>query len=161
MVHPIIDEYYSYNPSHSRSSKYVQDKGLVTNEKGVLNGGSPGTTPGSLSTTSTKSTLSSSLRDSIATTLIPSMHSALPTIITARENDRADFRQLSSVQARDTWKPQDTQNTKKKRISLTSMDVSPSGTPIIEREPDSPPPRAAYGDPNKIAQYFPELNQGF
>lgn len=33
MVHPIIDDYYSYNPYHSRSSKFVQDKGLVTNEK--------------------------------------------------------------------------------------------------------------------------------
>ncbi len=33
MVHPIIDEYYSYNPYHSRSSKFAQDKGLVTNEK--------------------------------------------------------------------------------------------------------------------------------
>ena len=33
MVHPIIDENYSYNPYHCRSSKFVQDKGLVTNEK--------------------------------------------------------------------------------------------------------------------------------
>jgi len=160
MVHPIIDEYYSYNPSHSRSSKYVQDKGLVTNEKAALNGSSPGTTPGSSTTTSTKSKLSI-LHDSIATTLVPSMHSASPTITTSRENDRADYRQLSSAQPRDTWKPQDTQNTKKKRISPTAIDISPSGTPTIEQELDSPPPRAAYGDPNKIAQYFPELNQGF
>src|SRR4051812_19921833 len=44
MVHPIIDEYYSYNPYHQRSSKFVQDKGLITNEKGTLN--SPAGTPG-------------------------------------------------------------------------------------------------------------------
>jgi glutamine amidotransferase len=49
MVHPIIDEYYSYNPYHSRSSKFVQDKGLVTNEKGGNASSrslSPATTPG-------------------------------------------------------------------------------------------------------------------
>lgn len=45
MVHPIIDEYYNYNPSHSRSSKFVQDKGLVTNEKGTLSSSSPAVTP--------------------------------------------------------------------------------------------------------------------
>lgn len=33
MVHPIIDNYYSYNPYHCRSSKFVQEKGLVADEK--------------------------------------------------------------------------------------------------------------------------------
>ena len=33
MVHPIIDENYSYNPYHSRSSKYARAKGLVASEK--------------------------------------------------------------------------------------------------------------------------------
>jgi glutamine amidotransferase len=33
MIHPIIDEYYNYNPYHSRSSKFAVEKGLVTNEK--------------------------------------------------------------------------------------------------------------------------------
>ncbi|CAD6505973.1 BgTH12-06905 [Blumeria graminis f. sp. triticale] len=33
MVHPIIDEYYDASPSHSRSTKFVHDQGLVANEK--------------------------------------------------------------------------------------------------------------------------------
>lgn len=33
MVHPIIDENYSYNPYHSRSSNYARAKGLVATEK--------------------------------------------------------------------------------------------------------------------------------
>lgn len=33
MVHPIIDEYYDASPSHSRSTKFVQDQGLIANEK--------------------------------------------------------------------------------------------------------------------------------
>ena len=27
MIHPIIDEFYSYNPSHSRSSQFARTKG--------------------------------------------------------------------------------------------------------------------------------------
>jgi glutamine amidotransferase len=46
MVHPIIDEYYSYNPYHSRSSKFAQDKGLVTNEKAPRNTPPAAVTPG-------------------------------------------------------------------------------------------------------------------
>jgi len=35
MVHPIIDEYYNHNPYHLRSSAFVVEKGLVSNEKGI------------------------------------------------------------------------------------------------------------------------------
>ena len=34
MIHPIIDEFYSPNPSHSRSSQFAQTKGqTITNSK--------------------------------------------------------------------------------------------------------------------------------
>lgn len=33
MVHPILDKYYKRDPHHVRSSAFVQEKGLVSNEK--------------------------------------------------------------------------------------------------------------------------------
>ena len=33
MVHPILDKYYEGDPYHIRSSAFVQEKGLITNEK--------------------------------------------------------------------------------------------------------------------------------
>jgi len=47
MIHPIIDKYYSHNPYHARSSKFVQDKGLITNEKNGA-GATPLASPGIL-----------------------------------------------------------------------------------------------------------------
>ncbi|KAF4120858.1 glutamine amidotransferase [Geosmithia morbida] len=34
MMHPIVDKYYERDPYHTRSSAFVQEKGLVSNEKG-------------------------------------------------------------------------------------------------------------------------------
>ena len=52
MIHPIIDEFYSENPSHSRSSQFAQTKGqTITNSKkevitGAMSGSSiPGAAP--------------------------------------------------------------------------------------------------------------------
>jgi len=154
MVHPIIDEYYNYNPYHSRSSKFVQDKGLVTNEKGSLNGTSPAVTPGIPN--GRRTNLSSSLHDSIASTLVPSLRSGSPALSPATELPRvttplSDLRNLS-IQGRDSYKPQELGNTKKKRKSLSTPQVAQL------QEEESPPQRASYGDPLKIAQYFPELN---
>jgi len=156
MVHPIIDEYYNYNPSHSRSSKFAQDKGLVTNEKGT-------STPAHSSTPTRpelyrlRSTLGSSLHESLASTLVPSMHVAIsPALSPTTEN----LPSLPSLSTRDSNRPQEMTNTKKKRKSLTPRDREPQVQAEVETPvPDSPPPqRTAYGDPNKIAQYFPELN---
>lgn len=33
MVHPILDKYYERDPHHVRSSAFVQEKGLLSNEK--------------------------------------------------------------------------------------------------------------------------------
>lgn len=155
MVHPIIDEYYSHSPYHSRSSKYVQDKGLVTNEKGTL-GTSPSTTPGNPTTKPTS--ISSSLRDSIASTLVPPTRSSLSAsaLSPAVENATSTDQRTSLLQQ---IQHSETHNTKKKRISITAREH-------VDPEPDSPaeppimPPlrKASYGDPNKIAQYFPELH---
>lgn len=197
MVHPIIDEYYSYNPYHSRSSKFVQDKGLVTNEKAARSTSSATATPGLqhqdfgkhmeckylMPPCSTiiltkevqipferikKNKAPSSLHESIATTLTPSMHSssispaASPTPETSISHPPLDIRLLSSLQTlRDPAKPQEQGNTKKKRRSLTGMEnnYAPIQQPAQPPIPDSPELRpSAYGDPMKIAQFFPELN---
>ncbi|KAH7343039.1 nucleophile aminohydrolase [Rhexocercosporidium sp. MPI-PUGE-AT-0058] len=166
MVHPIIDEYYSYNPYHRRSSQFAQDKGLVTNEKGIVNGTNPKTTLGV--PTRKASYLSASLHDSLTSTLTPSMHapSVSPAMSPANENippgatsSLSDSRNLSlqSLSSRDSSKPQQLGNTKKKRKSLSAIEPPQVTHPVQALEPDSPPPRN-YGDPLKIAQYFPELN---
>lgn len=161
MVHPIIDEYYSYSPYHSRSSKYVQDKGLVTNEKGTL-GSSPATTPGIPLIKPTS--ISSSLRDSIASTLAPPTR--LSALSSAVANAPTDKHTLSSPQIPHFGTQQQTHNTKKKRISAIVLEDVGVGTapdsPVDS--PVSPPGRGrgmSYGNPDKIAQYFPELNTGF
>lgn len=66
MVHPIIDKYYNYNPAHSRSSKYVQNKGLVTNEKPTI---SPTCTPAAQLTLDLKEKPTAILRETIANSL--------------------------------------------------------------------------------------------
>jgi glutamine amidotransferase len=158
MVHPIIDEYYNYNPYHKRSSKLVQDKGLVTNEKGAAP-----TTPGTTNGKPTKPKVPSSLHEILASSLIPAMcsaSSASPMLSPTQDNTPiSDLRHVISnlaASARDPTKPQELRNTKKKRKSLSSH--TPPQIMQEDPEPESPPPRAAYGDPLKIAQYFPELN---
>lgn len=41
MVHPILDKYYEGDPYHTRSSAFVQEKGLSTNEKAASGSQSP------------------------------------------------------------------------------------------------------------------------
>ena len=167
MVHPIIDQYYNYNPYHRRSSKFVQDKGLVTNEKGAS--GTPAVTPGIANNDHKKSLIAPGIRDSLASTLAPSIHTrtASPSLLAPLERvplqqtsvnsataSASDLRVLASLSNREHSKPQEQVNIKKKRASLSNYQP-----PRTQSVPDSPEPRpAAYGDPLKIAQYFPELN---
>jgi glutamine amidotransferase len=161
MVHPIIDEYYNYNPYHSRSSKFVQDKGLVTNEKGTPSR-SPAGTP-NLAANENKRLGPSNLHDSIASTLTPSMHSSVsPVLIPTTE---PDLRHLAAVQNTNNFmrehKPQELGNTKKKRKSIVGAENFPIHTNVVASSSPVEEPEiraAAYGDPMKIAQYFPELN---
>ncbi|RDW94883.1 hypothetical protein BP5796_00646 [Coleophoma crateriformis] len=182
MVHPIIDEYYSYNPYHSRSSQFAQDKGLVTNEKSA----SPGATTPSAGKPENKTHLAPSNHHETVRSLSPQMHartnlpdfsrSSTPGTTNstcsprARSPDfhhrdsspNADFQRLSSHSdaPSSSLKSQEQGNTKKKREpppqhtalnvnSNTSQDASPSRGLAS---------RSSFGDPAKIAQYFPELH---
>jgi glutamine amidotransferase len=153
MVHPIIDEYYNYNPYHSRSSKFVQDKGLVTNEKGNSLSRSPAVTPG-LTSNDHKRLSPSNLHDSIASTLTPSMHLVSP----PPDPDHRHLSTVSNLPVREA-KPQELGNTKKKRTSLAGAENIPVSRELAHLAQEDIEVRAtAYGDPMKIAQYFPELN---
>lgn len=148
MVHPILDEYYNENPYHSRSSKFVENKGLVTNEKA--------TTPPVPTPTHIPSSLSfrpSNLHDSLASTLTPSMHASISPILSPYSEST-----LANIQnvARNPSKTTELGNTKKKRRSLSADFQAQANSPPAAPEPEVR--AAAYGDPLKIAQYFPELN---
>lgn len=51
MVHPILDKYYEGDPYHIRSSAFVQEKGLITNEKTSSGSQSPASIDGIRKTT--------------------------------------------------------------------------------------------------------------
>lgn len=79
-----------------------------------------------------------------------------------------DVRRVTSLSGRDPTKPQEQGNTKKKRRSLMDMEAVAVPVPfeIPEPEPDpdpehelrpSSPEDRSYGDPVKIAKFFPEL----
>lgn len=92
-----------------------------------------------------------------SSTISPSL---TPTLESSSIHPPLDIRQLSLQNVRDPAKPQEEGNTKKKRRSLSEMENTYAPNyqqqPVI---PDSPELRpSAYGDPMKIAQYFPELN---
>lgn len=180
MVHPIIDEYYSYNPYHSRSSKFVQDKGLVTNEKQPSPAGTPGMTK-----ENKKHLGPSNLHETIAQNLSPQMHaptalheplsrSTTPASGASPNRSRelspiADIRQLSSLTdiSVTPHKPQEQGNIKKKRsrtvggppqIATNGHPHQPSAQDNEPPSPSSPESRNGFGDPAKIAQFFPELH---
>ncbi|PBP27967.1 Amidophosphoribosyltransferas-like protein precursor [Diplocarpon rosae] len=158
MVHPIIDENYNYNPYHSRSSKYVQDKGLVTNEKGTANSTSPVENSGV--PTRKNSELSASIHDSIASTLKPSISPATEIASITNSWPLSDVHNLSLEQSLNSQpnKVQELGSRKKKHESFSAPEESPVVQPenTSMTEPDSPVPRK-FGGSLKLAQYFPEL----
>jgi glutamine amidotransferase len=165
MVHPIIDEYYNHNPYHSRSSQYVQDKGLVTSEKGA-NGASPsGGTTGLAN--GRKSALSTALHENIASTLLSSMQnrSASPALSPANEivpryiAPLADIRHLTTLPTPQEPNTVEQGNTKKKRLSISAENqLNPQEQPQPQQQVENPAsPSRTFGAANKIAQYFPEL----
>ncbi|TAQ84886.1 hypothetical protein B7494_g6793 [Chlorociboria aeruginascens] len=161
MVHPIIDKYYSHNPYHTRSSKFAQDKGLVTNEKATLHGVTPPIPQnGNPKKPQTSYITSTHLHESLASNLIPSMHSSR-TISPTSPHDKhpnmtwnGDLRPPFSLKLLRDAKPQEQHNTKKKRRSLPEVELVVAQAP----ENESPISPRTFGDPAKIAQYFPELN---
>lgn len=172
MIHPIIDEYYNHNPYHCRSSKFAVEKGLVTNEKSATpRGVSPMPTPGLVHEDLKKGLAPPKMHDSIFRSLTPEMRVPVTSHLARTlssdsstmkaENSTAplDIRRIKTVPA---GRPQEQGNTKKKRRSRPEIE------PLVQPEPEPEPPerpatpqrhegRVSYGDPAKIARFFPEL----
>ncbi|CAD6443824.1 c3dd40b6-cdd9-4264-ac68-46b3e84ccfcd [Sclerotinia trifoliorum] len=169
MVHPIIDEYYNHNPYHSRSSQFVTDKGLVTNEK---------STPATTSTPTTPMSVHQSLAKSLnpSSAMLSPRENYNPNILnnTSYTPAISDIRQAIPAPSRPaitSYKSGEQGNTKKKRttapvpalvqIPAGSMDsMVSSGTSGIDYmdTPDTPELTRNSDSRNKLAQYFPELD---
>jgi glutamine amidotransferase len=168
MVHPIIDEYYSHNPYHFRSSKYVVEKGFVSNEKPAKDRAasiSPLATPGLEDLN--KELCPSKLQESMARIATPELTISIHDheTINEKENTKplvSDLRSISTISGRDPSKPQELGNTKKKRSTPVEVDTlvvnvqtynqrDSTDSTTLERT-------TSYGDPIKLAKYFPELN---
>ncbi|KAK0614297.1 nucleophile aminohydrolase [Immersiella caudata] len=146
MVHPILDQYYDRDPHHRRSAAFARAKGLETNEKASARLGTPPT-----------------IAPSVAVE-IETQKKFLPTIPTQPRvrtplshvepaNPPAQVPIRSAPQ-----QPPSQGNIKKKRASLTTVDTHTSTLPR-DSSPVSPEPaRNEFGNPNKIAQFFPELS---
>lgn len=172
MVHPIMDQYYSRNPCHIRSAAFVQTKGLTANEKI-----SATPLPGAASPVPALETTESGLKMFHPKIPIHMMRSRPDSegpngqrtlVVTNISEPSADIRTLTAPQLiRQTSAPSQG-NIKKKRMSLGGFDHVQTGTvsgsstastaqpePPGAMEPEEPPRN--FGDPNKIAQFFPEL----
>jgi glutamine amidotransferase len=171
MIHPIIDEYYVYNPYHSRSSKFAVEKGLVINEKGATpRAATPMAAPSLLPEDIKKHFQSSKMQENLFRNLTPEMHS--PLAIRAPPSDSSlrshsengsnallDIRRVTPLPVRDPARPQEQGNTKKKRRSIVAVELLVQAEPEPEHiEHSATPERTNYGDPAKLARFFPELN---
>ncbi|KAI9640206.1 glutamine amidotransferase subunit [Ciborinia camelliae] len=167
MVHPIIDEYYNHNPYHSRSSQFVTDKGLITNEKSTA-ASSPATSL-SLHKSLAKTLNSSSAMLSPRENYSPNTAYSSLNTSTISDIRHATPEASRLITAPPKWGEQG--NTKKKRaaplfpalvqIPPNLMNAGASnGTPGVDYIdiPDTPEIPKAYENRNKLAQYFPELN---
>ena len=143
MVHPIMDKYYAKSPYHIRSSAFVQTKGLLSNEKAEARILSP----------------------------MPSLGQTLPFGVSLSRNRTPDqVTTVSSVTPSDLksplplipsrdmpTNPPSQGNIKRKRRSLNALELAESRLIDADLVPPAASGRSEYGNPNKIAQYFPEL----
>lgn len=182
MVHPIVDKYYSHNPYHMRSSRFVAEKGLVSNEKPSTTPGATGSprghtpaptplaTPGIEQQEDTRrptlSSRQSEMSRSMTVEPLPiysallNQHPPSQAKITNYDSSPRDPRHSSpppifSVSSRDPSKPQEQTNTKKKRTIVPRTDDTEEQN---GGQSDSEDRQSSYGDPAKLARYFPELN---
>lgn len=167
MVHPILDQFYDRSPHHRRSAAFVKAKGLAANEKGSAGLGTPPvintppmeadapaqaqpkkyvpTIPFSTTTTRTRT----------AETTVPRVRTPL----SHTELAPTETRSLTVPQATSHKHEPAQGNIKKKRASLTTIDPFSGVAGLHEASPVTPEPtRTEFGNPNKIAQYFPELS---
>lgn len=167
MVHPIADKYYDRNPHHRRSAAYVQAKGLAANEKtAATRGATPLTTPSPspdqevlkrlLVPTIPFGNTRSRTPETASSSTIPRMRTALSF---SETSSQSDVRGIAAPPARPTTTLVPSQgNIKKKRASLGGLDIGHADMDQAGPLTPEPPPRTEYGNPNKIAQFFPELN---
>ena len=175
MVHPIIDAYSNRGPAHSRSATFVQTRGLVANEKISLLPRTASPFPGVVAASADP-----------AADLLPKKQHHVPTIPLSafrstsspppplqqqQQQQQQQQHQLpqshSQLQSQLHTRHQSANlpaqgNIKKKRMSLNELEqVHGLGTGSFHdadaMAPITPEPRNNYGDPNKIARFFPEL----
>lgn len=163
MVHPIIDQYYDRSPYHVRSSAFAETKGLATNEKALTTPlattvGSPGEVE------LVKRFLGPIIPFGVSRSRTPEA-SSLPKarIVVPVAPSPSDIRSVTSPPPTVRSTPPPVQgNIKKKRASLVAAEPTFGGggplPPDSDQESTTPElPRTEFGNPNKIAQFFPEL----
>jgi glutamine amidotransferase len=161
MVHPIIDEYYDRSPYHIRSSAFVQTKGLTSNEKA----------PRLLSSTSysapdlqsQKMPIGPTIPFNLSISRSPDRSSVVPKSKSPNAYQEGtfslDIRPTVAPERAPSPNPPSQGNIKKKRMSLNALDqahttIEPDAESLNSTEP---PIRPEYGNPTKIARFFPEL----
>lgn len=182
-VQPIIDQFHHKDPWHRRSAGFVQSKGLAANEKTPtpLTMSNPAmavpegnlqaemfhkranlgpTIPFSLMRSITPQISRTTTSEAVSSVAAASPRPSLSNVDTSKSTD---FRTVTGPpvgRQASTSNPPALGNIKKKRMSLSNLDQLQGPSPSSETEPPtpmSPVDRTSYGDPNKIAQYFPEL----
>jgi glutamine amidotransferase len=172
MVHPIADRYYHRNPHHSRSTAYVQTKGLAANEKSAaVRDGTPMATP----------MADLDIQKRYLGPLIPfspAARSRTPEVSSIpRSKTPLSFAESTAStlavrpppppvanMIRSTSQPPPAQgNIKRKRASISAMEINIGevASSTTEVEPHSPVAedtrRSEFGNPTKLARFFPEL----
>lgn len=186
MVHPIIDQYYNSNPNYVRSAAFARAKGLSVNEKSTLSARMASPLPTAPSqdlapeaavarkpaahhpvpgpgptipfsklrsrTPETASLSGSGLGSVGRARALASMPEPPPAGLRAVTEPPPLVRQASAQQ------PPEQGNIKKKRRSLNQLDdVALPIQVAAQQAPEPEPSRTEYGNPNKIARFFPEL----
>jgi glutamine amidotransferase len=174
MVHPIMDKYYDRNPRHRRSAAYVQTKGLTANEKTAQRGATPLPTPSAPIETEVHKRMlgptipfgSSNKPRTAETSSIPRTRTPLSHSETSTQSDVRSINEAPIARPHAIPIPSQG-NIKKKRASISAADAGNTSHPpaallsyadLEQHSPLTPEPhRTEYGNPNKIAQFFPEL----
>jgi glutamine amidotransferase len=165
MIHPIIDQYYNYDPYYSRSSKFAVEKGLVASTTSTTPGTVTPLPPNPLEDLPKRPRIPESI---FRTRSSEAQSQSGPHLIRVMTSDSSSSGRSHSENNTpiDIWrvKPlpgpprqQEQTNTKKKRRSLP-QELLPESESDQGTEAVTPEERPSYGDPAKIAQFFPELN---
>lgn len=184
-VQDIRDQFYSSDPWQRRSAGYVHSKGLATNEKTATPPAfpSPALIDPNSSQADNKAQKKAHLGPNVPFNLMRSVNPQILNVATATSDD--PFTQIAPSRERATissgsvpWnkdvrsvtgpadaRPQPPQhapsqgNIKKKRLSLSDLPQAQRQQYHEENPPTplSPMERTAFGDPAKIARFFPEL----